>query len=151
MELKFVQAGQIEKPVEDVFSAIIDPQKLSKYFTTKGGASGPLEEGKTVVWWQSVEVHVEKIITDKLIQFRWGKKSKDIAPGPTVVEMKFTSIAPNRTLIEISEGAWANTQAGLDDSYSHAEGWMNMLCCLKAWLEHEINLRENFYPQENEV
>jgi uncharacterized protein YndB with AHSA1/START domain len=150
MELKFVQAGQIEKPIDEVFAAIIDPDKLSKYFTTKGGASGPLEEGKIVRWWNYIDVHVVEIIENKLIRFRWGKNEAEVAPGPTLVEMKFTAVTSNRTLVEISEGRWANTQKGLDESYSHAEGWMNMLCCLKAWLEHGINLRENFYPQEND-
>ena len=151
MELKFLIAGQVEKPIEEVFDAITDSEKLSQYFTTKGGASGPLEKGKTVTWWSNTEVHVDEVIKNKLIQFRWGKKAPDIAPGPTTVEMKFSSVSPTRTLIEISEGAWSETQAGLEDSYSHAEGWTNMLCCLKAWVEHGINIREGFYPQENEL
>lgn len=44
MELKFTVAGRIAKPVEDVFEAVVSPDRLSKYFTT-GGAKGRLETG----------------------------------------------------------------------------------------------------------
>ncbi len=49
MELKFEVYGKIKKPVAEVFDAIYNPKKLSGYFTT-GGASGSLDEGKTVTW-----------------------------------------------------------------------------------------------------
>lgn len=49
MNLKFSVQAKIKKPVEEVYNAVYDPKKLSKYFTT-GGASGPLEEGKEVMW-----------------------------------------------------------------------------------------------------
>lgn len=42
MELKFTVAGRIAKPVEDVFEAVVAPERLSNYFTT-GGARGRLE------------------------------------------------------------------------------------------------------------
>jgi len=40
MELTFQVHAKIRKPVADVFAAVVDPKKLSRYFTT-GGASGP--------------------------------------------------------------------------------------------------------------
>ncbi len=49
MNLKFRVQAKIKKPVEEVYDAVYDPKKLSKYFTT-GGASGPLDEGTEVVW-----------------------------------------------------------------------------------------------------
>jgi hypothetical protein len=27
----------------------------------------------------------------------------------------------------------------------NCEGWTGMLCAMKVWLEHDINLREGFY------
>ena len=64
MELKFQVQGKIRKPVTEVFDAVYNPNKLSEYFTT-GGASGPLDEGKTVTWEfadfpGAFPVHVEK-------------------------------------------------------------------------------------------
>lgn len=49
MDLKFELFGKIAKPVSEVFDAVYNPAKLSGYFTT-GGASGPLDEGATVMW-----------------------------------------------------------------------------------------------------
>ena len=49
MDLKFTVQTKIQKPVREVFDAVYNPKKLSKYFTT-GGADGPLDEGKTVIW-----------------------------------------------------------------------------------------------------
>jgi uncharacterized protein YndB with AHSA1/START domain len=44
MEPKFTIGGRIAKPVSEVFEAVVDPQKLSQFFTT-GGAKGRLETG----------------------------------------------------------------------------------------------------------
>ncbi|ALO24786.1 hypothetical protein LEP1GSC137_2235 [Leptospira borgpetersenii str. Noumea 25] len=30
-------------------------------------------------------------------------------------------------------------------SYMNCQGWMNMSCCLKAYLEYGINLRKGFF------
>ncbi len=49
MDLTFPVQTKIQKPVNEVFDAVYNPKKLSKYFTT-GGADGPLDEGKTVMW-----------------------------------------------------------------------------------------------------
>ena len=49
MDLKFKVMMIVGKPVHEVFEAVADPKQLSSYFTT-GGASGRLEEGKTVTW-----------------------------------------------------------------------------------------------------
>ncbi|WP_223181498.1 hypothetical protein [Sphingopyxis sp. LK2115] len=50
-----------------------------------------------------------------------------------------------RTLVEIAEEGWRENQGALKASYGHCEGWTQMLCALKAWLEHGINLRAGMY------
>src|SRR5438270_2501882 len=75
MELKFAVQTKIQKPVSEVFDAIHNPKKLSVYFTN-GGADGPLDEGKTVLWKfndsgsevLTVPVKVHKVVPNKLIQ-----------------------------------------------------------------------------------
>ena len=47
------------------------------------------------------------------------------------------------TLIE--EGGWRETPTGLKASYGNCMGWSQMLCALKAWIEHGINLRDGMY------
>ena len=39
---------QVLKPIEEVFEAIVDPDKMSNYFIER--SSGRLEEGVTVEW-----------------------------------------------------------------------------------------------------
>ena len=41
-------ALQIQKPVHEVFEAIVDPAKMSRYFISK--SSGRMEEGKRLTW-----------------------------------------------------------------------------------------------------
>ncbi len=78
MDLRFTVQTRIQKPVTEVFDAVYNPKKLTKYFTT-GGADGPLDEGKTVMWSfidsgvkiPPFPVKVKKLVRNKLIQFSW--------------------------------------------------------------------------------
>ncbi len=45
----------------------------------------------------------------------------------------------------ISERGWRETPGALNASYGNCHGWTQMLCSLKANLEHGINLREGMY------
>jgi len=129
-----------------VFAAVHDPDKLSKYFTT-GGASGPLQQGATVVWRFAdypgdVPGAVRKVVPGELIVLEWESGESD---RTTKTEMVFEELTPESTLVTISESGWTETQQGLDKSYLNCQGWMNMACCLKAWLEYGINLRNGFF------
>jgi uncharacterized protein YndB with AHSA1/START domain len=144
MELKFEMHVKIQKPVAEVFDAVYDPKKLSRYFTT-GGASGPMKEG-TVVMWKFEEppgvppfpVNVTKVVPERLIAFEWGAADGDYN---THVEFKFEPLGPAETMVSISEAGWRETPAGLKSSYENCGGWMQMANCLKADLEYGINLR----------
>lgn len=52
------------------------------------------------------------------------------------------------TLVTIAEAGWREGEAGLRKSYLNCEGWSQMLCCMKAYLEHGINLRQGYYRSE---
>ena len=45
----------------------------------------------------------------------------------------------------IAEEGWRETEGGLQASYGNCMGWSQMLCAMKAWVEHGINLREGMY------
>src|SRR5688500_18364071 len=49
MTLAFKVFIFVGKPVEEVYEAVADPEKLSHYFTT-GGAVGRLQTGAVVQW-----------------------------------------------------------------------------------------------------
>ncbi|WP_426235364.1 SRPBCC family protein [Pararhizobium sp. DWP1-1-3] len=152
MELKFRVAGRIAKPVSEVFEAVVNPEQLSRYFTT-GGAKGRLETGATVTWDfhdfpGAFPVQVIEVIKDEKIVFQWAAdegKGSDAPKYDTTVTMAFQPVEPGRTLVTISEEGWRQTQTGLKSSYGNCEGWTGALCAMKAWLEHGINLREGFY------
>ena len=146
MELKFKVRAKIQRPVAEVFEAVQKPEKLSRYFTT-GGASAPLAEGATVMWSfadfpGSFPVKVRKVVPNELISFEWEASDGGYN---TVVEMRFEALDKRNTLVTISESGWKDTPKGLESSYGNCEGWTSMACCLKAFLEHGINLREGFY------
>lgn len=145
MELKFRVAGRVARSVEDVFDAIVDPDKLSGYFTT-GGAKGRLKAGATVTWDfhdfpGAFPVRVIEVEKNQKIVLNWDADNG----GETRVTMVFTALEDGRTLLQISEEGWTENQEGLKASYGNCEGWTGMLCALKAYLEHGINLREGFY------
>ena len=138
----------VNRPVHEVFEAVADPKELSAYFTT-GGASGRLEQGKTVTWDfhdfpGAFPVHVKEVVPDEKIVFEWqgdepGAK-RDIA-----VKMTFTAVEDGRTKVEVSESGWSDSDAGVKASYGNCMGWSQMLAAMKAWKEYGINLREGAY------
>ncbi len=158
MELKYTVAARISRPIAEVFEAVVDPDKLSNYFTT-GGAKGRMETGATVMWDfhdypGQFPVEIKEVIPNEKIIFEWeahdadgGEDGCGAGAGYMIhVSMKFSEIDDGaRTLIEISEHGWKETKSGLKASYGNCEGWMQMLCSLKAWIEHGVNLREGFY------
>jgi uncharacterized protein YndB with AHSA1/START domain len=159
MELKFRVAARIARPVHAVFEAVADPAQLSCYFTT-GGAQGRLATGATVTWDfhdypGAFPVEVIEVVPDEKIVLRWdaAEGAQDVAQGGTIanadyktqVTMSFTALDDDRTLVEIVEEGWRETQGALDASYGNCHGWTQMLCALKAWLEHGINLRQGMY------
>ncbi len=157
--MRFTVQTKIQKPVSEVFDAVYNPKKLSKYFTT-GGADGPLDEGRTVMWSfndngnkiPAFPVKVKKVVRNKLIQFSWEASEGVYDPKTgsmpssagydTIVEMSFEPLNANETLVKIVEGKWRPTEAGLQGSFQNCQGWTQMSMCLKAYLEYGINLRK---------
>lgn len=159
MELKFRVAARIAKPVHEVFEAVADPDQLSSYFTT-GGAKGRLETGATVTWDfhdypGAFPVEVIEVVPDQRIVLQWEAaegEAPNVEGGEmqnagynTTVTMTFKALEDGRTLVEIAEEGWRETQAALQASYGNCQGWSQMLCALKTWLEHGINLRDGMY------
>lgn len=149
MKLTFAVQMKIQKSISTVFDAVYNPDKLSAYFTT-GGASAPMREGAEVEWLFAdnpeeppigFPISVLKTIPNKMILFRWeGAKGRY-----TEVEMNFEKTEPEETRVEISETGWRDDQSDLERSYLNCQGWTQMLCSLKAYVEYGINIREGAY------
>jgi uncharacterized protein YndB with AHSA1/START domain len=158
MDLTFKVAARIAKPVAEVFEAVVNPSELSRYFTT-GGAKGRLETGATVHWDfhdfpGAFPVEVVEVEPERRIVLRWAadeapSDGEDAAAASgsykTTVTMTFEPLEDGRTLVSIAEEGWRKTEAGLKASYGNCQGWMQMLCALKAYLEYRINLREGMF------
>ena len=153
MAYEFTVSGRISKPVHDVFEAVADPKELSGYFTT-GGAKGRLETGATVTWDfhdfpGAFPVHVVEVVKDQKIVLRWAAADDGTpgggAPYETTVTMTFAGLEDGRTLVTIAEAGWRDTAAAQKAAFGNCEGWTGMLCALKVYIEHGINLRNGFY------
>ncbi|MFN2430867.1 MAG: SRPBCC domain-containing protein [Cryomorphaceae bacterium] len=136
---------QISKPTHDVFEAIVDPSQMTNYFISK--SSGRMET-EALLMWEFPEfegaypVRVGEIIPDEFIQFYW-----DTDGTAYCVKIKLNpGRSKNTTVVRISEsGEQPNAEKALNFIKGNTEGWANFLACLKAWLEHGINLRKGAF------
>ncbi|WP_112810076.1 SRPBCC domain-containing protein [Ensifer sp.] len=149
MSFEFRVNGRIDRPVAEVFDAVVNPDQISKYFVTLGGVSGPLVAGSTVTWWGNVPIEVETVEPPERIVFRWDAMvEKGEEPYRTNVEMRFKALDDGATMVTIAETGWRENARGQKSSYMNCEGWSQMLACMKAWLEYGINLRQGYYVSE---
>lgn len=155
MTLGFKVSARIARPPAEVFEAVADPARLSAYFTT-GGAVGRLETGATVQWEFAdfpgpFPVRVIEADAPGRIVLEWEANEgppEDGQPGAsydTRVVFTFAELDGDRTLVEIEEAGWRDTPGGRKASYGNCMGWSQMLCAMKAWVEHGVNLRDGMY------
>ena len=141
--LEIKTAIQIQRPVEEVFEAIIDPDKMCNYFISQ--STGRMEEGKEIFWKfpefdEQFPIRVDKIEKNKYVSFYWDTDGK-----PFLVEMNLTLASDNSTLVTITEKSMPNDDAGIKWLKGNTEGWANFLACLKAYVEYGINLRKGAF------
>ena len=130
---------KILKPVHQVFEAIVNPAEMSKYFISSG--SDRLDTGKAVTWrWDDVGVQaavkVQQVVQDSNISFLWSTAGVEALVSIDLVPDDETS-----TIVKITESSWPPDAEGIARCLGQTQGWTHMLCCLKAYLEYDINLR----------
>jgi uncharacterized protein YndB with AHSA1/START domain len=132
---------RIGKPVEEVFDAFINPEKMCNYFTST--TSGPVVEGATLTWvWADAgaekTVFVEKVEHNARVVFQWP------ATGPSsTVEIKMEALEDGGTKISaVESGNWQLDLASVEAACGQTGGWMHVFLCMKAFLEYGINLRK---------
>ncbi len=141
--LEIKTAIQILKPVPEVFEAIVDPDKLSKYFISK--SSGRMVEGMKIMWQfpefkEEFPIRAGKITRNEYISFYW-----EIDGIELLVEMSLASLGSSSTVVTITEKSRKNDEAGIKWLQGNTQGWANFLACLKAYLEYGINLRKGAF------
>jgi uncharacterized protein YndB with AHSA1/START domain len=140
MKLETNAALQIQKPIEEVFQGIVNPDKMTKYFISE--SSGPLETGKEVVWkfpefedrFPIIKVKTE---TNKLVSFVWDPE--------TVVTITLEELPDKSTLVRVNESGKEQNEENVKWALENSGGWANFLACMKAYLEYGIQLRKGAY------
>ena len=137
---------KIMRPVADVFDALVSKDKMMKYFVD--GASDDLSEGSTIRWhWNHYgenPVVVNKVVANELIELtldsrEWDKTKSEAYDIRVIFELE--ELDDGGTLLSISEEGWKTDADGLKGSHDNCGGWQHMAMCLKAWIEHGIDLR----------
>ena len=131
---------QIQKPIEDVFEGIVDPEKMTKYFISE--SSGPLESGKEVIWKFSefedkFPVKEIKIENNNSISFVWDPE--------TVVIITLEKLPDDSTIVRVNENGKELNEDNLKWALENSGGWANFLACMKAYLEYGIQLRKGAF------
>jgi uncharacterized protein YndB with AHSA1/START domain len=145
MEQLEIKTGiQIARSKNDIFEAIVQPEKMSGYFISS--ASGSMEEGKTIEWSfpefpDSFPVKVVQVKPSEKVIFEWSG-----AEGfKTTVGINLKMITDTQTLVKITEGKMEVNEQGIEWYGRNTEGWANFLVSLKAYMEHGINLRKGAF------
>lgn len=141
--LEIKVAIQILKPASEVYEAIVDSKKMSRYFISK--SSGRMEEGKQIMWRfpefdTEFPIRVSKLEKNKYISYRWDVDGRDL-----LVEMTLAPADGDATVVTVTEKSMENDEAGIKWLMGNTGGWANFLACLKAYLEYGINLRKGAF------
>lgn len=137
---------KIQRPVTEVFDAIVNDSTICNYFTDK--TSGPLLEGQRIIWtwdtWGDFAVIVKRIVENELIHLEldsqeWKKTKHRAYKVEVFLEME--PLDDGSTMLSISEQGWLTDESGLKGSHDNCSGWTHMAMCLKAFVEHGIDLR----------
>ncbi len=136
----------IRSNIEKVFEAVVDDTIICQYFADK--SSGPLKQGETIVWhwtkWGDYPVKVIAIEPNRSIHLtldsrQWRKTDPD---GYSVnVIFRFEENENSQTVVSVSESGWRQDEPGYIASHENCSGWTHMTLCLKAFLEHGVDLR----------
>jgi uncharacterized protein YndB with AHSA1/START domain len=146
MARNYSVATRIERPVGDVYDAVVSGARLTRYFANE--TSGNLREGERITWrfsqWGAYSVVVKKLVSNRLIELtldskEW-KKTEDES-YEVVVRMEFEELEDGGTMLTISEEGWKTDPPGLKGSHENCSGWTHMAMCLKGYIEHGIDLR----------
>lgn len=145
MSRNYTVRTRILKPLDEVFDAVVSAEKLCRYFSDT--SSGDLVAGDRVVWnWADAGDHpvvVAEVVHNQVIRLTldgqdWHKTTDS---HEVAVIIEFAALENGDTLLSISEEGWLTDASGLKASHENCGGWTHMSMCLKAYIEHGIDLR----------
>lgn len=130
--LDIVTKMQVNVPKENVFEAFVNPNQIGGFWFSS--SSERWEQGKTITlcyeeYNAELEVQINSIEDNKSIEFIWGNH-------PVTIE--FEGIGESTVVTTIEKDF--DTQ-DVEQLLGQKEGWVYMLSCLKAYLEHNVSIR----------
>ena len=145
MNFKVEVHTKIGRPIAEVFDAVVNPEKAKAYFAS-GGVSAPMVEGGNVIWkFKGISfqqnMKVRNLVENRRIQLDWFTEEGKM----TYVTITFDKINENRTMVTILHTGYEENLKGLEDSYSHCEGWTVMLVSMKGYLEQGVVVTEDYW------
>jgi len=140
MKLTAKATLQIQKPIQEVFEAIVNPDKMTKYFISE--STGRMETGKKLTWEfgdfpGKFPVSVTETQPDRFIAFVWDEE--------TVVRITLEEQPDKSTVVKVTEGEKELNEKNLTWLTDNTFGWGNFLDCMKAYLEYGIQLRKGAF------
>lgn len=130
--LDIVTKMQVNVPKENVFEAFVNPNQIGGFWFSS--SSERWEQGKTITlcyeeYNAELEVQINSIEDNKSIEFIWENH-------PVTIE--FEGIGESTVVTTIEKDF--DTQ-DVEQLLGQKEGWVYMLSCLKAYLEHNVSIR----------
>ncbi|MEH7388325.1 SRPBCC family protein [Bacillus sp. JJ1521] len=128
---------RLEKSVDKVFDALVDPEKIGNYWFSS--SSQKVEEGKRIIWIYKeynaeVPIHVVKVEENRRIVYTWGEGEEKTTVTFLLKKDK------GSTILEVTESGFnLNNPEIVNILLGQKEGWMYMLTCLKGYLENGIS------------
>lgn len=140
MRLECNATIQIQKPIEEVFEGIVNPDKMTNYFISE--SSGRLENGKNVIWKFpefDLQFPIKKINLEvnRSISFVWDPE--------TIVKITLEKLPDHSTIVKVNENGKEYNEENLKWALENSGGWANFLACMKAYLEYGIQLRKGAF------
>jgi uncharacterized protein YndB with AHSA1/START domain len=139
MDTQITAKMKIGKTATEVFEAIIDPMKIGNFWFSS--SSEKWEEGKIIIlkyneYQAEGAIHVMEILANNKIVFSWGEQHAET----TIVTITIKELEHGLSIVEVTEAGLKEEDPNIiNKMLGQKEGWVYMLSCLKAYLEHGIN------------
>lgn len=140
MELESNAAIQIQKPIEEVFDGIVNPEKMTRYFISE--STGRLETGKDVLW---KFPEFEEKFPIKAVKIEKASKISFVWDPDTIVTITLEKMPDDSTVVRVNENGKELNEANLKWALENSGGWANFLAYMKAYLEYGIELRKGAF------
>ncbi|MGW7976848.1 hypothetical protein BU116_04810 [Staphylococcus xylosus] len=130
--MDIVTKMQVNVPKENVFEAFVNPDQIGAFWFSS--SSERWEQGKNIIlcyeeYNAELDIQIKSIEENKSIEFIWGEHP---------VSIQFEGIGESTVVTTIEKDF--DTQ-DVEQLIGQKEGWVYMLSCLKAYLEHNVSIR----------